>query len=138
MEILFIRNDQNLIFKHKSLLIPGKRKEKQLQNRFTPNIIKGEIVKNRRLLNFIKLYFDLSSMSNYLTSKSDEINLEKLTSGKFSSVLNLKKVNDIRYINKFFETVNKILPNSKPRPTVIRIEEEHDLDLVLRILHHLA
>ncbi|MBA31868.1 MAG: sugar transferase [Chloroflexi bacterium] len=112
MEILFIRNDQNLIFKHKSLLIPGKRKEKQLQNRFTPNIIKGEIVKNRRLLNFIKLYFDLSSMSNYLTSKSDEINLEKLTSGKFSSVLNLKKVNDIRYINKFFETVNKILPNS--------------------------
>ena len=62
--------------------------------------------------NFINLYFDLSLTSNYLTSTSDQINLEKLTFGKFSSILNLKKVNDIRYINKFFETVNTILPNS--------------------------
>jgi len=58
------------------------------------------------------LNFDLSSRSNYLTSTSDQINLEKLTFGKFSSIINLKKVNDIRYINKFFETVNAILPNS--------------------------
>ena len=58
------------------------------------------------------MYFDLSSRSNYLTSILDQINLEKLTFGKFSSILNLKKVNDIRYINKFFETVNTILPNS--------------------------
>ena len=112
MGILFIKNEQNLIFKPKSSLIPGKQKEKKLQNRFTSNIVKGEIVNNRRLSNFIKLYFDLSSMSNYLTSTSDEINLEKLTFGKFSSILNLKKVNDIRFINKFFVTVNKILPNS--------------------------
>ena len=58
------------------------------------------------------MYFDLSSKANYLSYSSDQINLEKLTSGKFSSILNLKKVNDIRYINKFFETVNTILPNS--------------------------
>ena len=32
---------------------------------------------------------------------------QNLTHGKFSSIINLKKVNDIRYINKFFETVKK-------------------------------
>ena len=112
MNILFIENDQNLIYKNKGSLIFGKEKEKQLHHRFKLNIFKGEFVKNRTLSNFIKLYFKLSSKNNYMTSTSGEINLGKITSGKFSSILNLKKVNDIRYINKFFETVNKILPNS--------------------------
>ncbi len=112
MGILLINNEQDLIFKSKKSFVVSKKKEKKLQNSFASNTIKGEIVSNSRLSNFIKLYFDLSSKSNYLTPTSDEINLEKLTLGKFSSILNLKKVNDIRYINKFFETANKILPNS--------------------------
>ena len=112
MGILLIKNEQDLIFKSKSSFVVSKKKEKKLQTSFASNTIKGEIVTNRRLSNFIKLYFDLSSKSNYLTPTSDEINLEKLTLGKFSSILNLKKVNDIRYINKFFETANTILPNS--------------------------
>ena len=87
------------------------QKEIETQNNFASNIAKSEIASNPKLLKFIKFYFDLSS-NNYLTSTSDQINLEKLVFGKFSSILNLKKVNDIRYINKFFETVNIILPKS--------------------------
>ena len=112
MLILLIKNEQDLIFKSRSLLIKGKRKEKELNNNFVSNSVKREIGNNTKLSNFIKLYFDLSSKNNYLTSTSDEINLENLTYGKFSSILNLKKINDIRYINKFFETINTILPNS--------------------------
>ena len=112
MEILLIKNEQDLIFKSKSSLILGKHKIKQSNNSFAYNSVVREIGANRKLSNFINLYFDLSLRSNYLTSISDQINLEKLTFGKFSSILNLKKVNDIRYINKFFETVNTILPNS--------------------------
>ena len=126
---LLIKNNQDLIFKSKNSFVIGKQKqkEKQLNNSFSSNSVKSqltwkswhlcpdtstEIGNNPKLSNFIKLYFDLSSKGNYLSSTSDQINLEKLTSGKFSSILNLKKVNDIRYINKFFETVNTILPNS--------------------------
>ena len=126
---LLIKNNQDLIFKSKNSFVIGKQKqkEKQLNNSFSSNSVKSqltwkswhlcpdtstEIGNNPKLSNFIKLYFDLSSKANYLSSLSDQINLEKLSYGKFSSILNFKKVNDIRYINKFFETVNTILPNS--------------------------
>ena len=112
MEVLLIKNEQDLIFKSKSSSILRKYKKQQLNNSLTFNPVESDVVANPKLSNFINLYFDLSSRSNYLTSTSDQINLEKLTFGKFSSILNLKKVNDIRYINKFFETVNTILPNS--------------------------
>ena len=112
MEVLLIKNEQDLIFKSKSSSVLRKHKKKQRNNSLTFNPVESDIVANPKLSNFINLYFDLSSRSNYLTSTSDQINLEKLTFGKFSSILNLKKVNDIRYINKFFETVNTILPNS--------------------------
>ena len=112
MSVLLIKNENNLIFKHDSSSIKTNPKENKIKNNFTSDIIKDEITINQKLLNYIKLYFNLSSMSNYLTSISDEIHLESLTFGKFSSIINLKKVNDIRYINKFFEAVNKILPNS--------------------------
>ena len=112
MEVLLIKNEQDLIFKSKSSSVLRKHKKKQRNNSLTFNPVESDIVANPKLSNFINLYFDLSSRSNYLTSISDQINLEKLTFGKFSSILNLKKVNDIRYINKFFETVNTILPNS--------------------------
>jgi lipopolysaccharide/colanic/teichoic acid biosynthesis glycosyltransferase/ribosomal protein L33 len=112
MEVLLIKNEQDLIFKSKSSSILRIHKKKQRNNSFTFNSVEKDIVANPKLSNFINLYFDLSSRSNYLTSTSDQINLEKLTFGKFSSILNLKKVNDIRFINKFFETVNTILPSS--------------------------
>ena len=112
MEVLLIKNEQDLIFKSKSSSVLRKHKKKQPINSFTFNPVESDLVANPKLSNFINLYFDLSSRSNYLTSISDQINLEKLTFGKFSSILNLKKINDIRYINKFFETVNTILPNS--------------------------
>ena len=112
MEVLLIKNEQDLIFKSKSSSILRKHKKKQRNNNLIFNPVESDIVANPKLSNFINLYFDLSSRSNYLTSTSDQINLERLTFGKFSSILNLKKVNDIRYINKFFETVNTILPNS--------------------------
>ena len=112
MEKLLIKDKQDLIFKSKTPLFPEKHKKNQLNDKFTFDSVTREIQANRRIYNFIKLYFDLSSKSNYVTSTTNEINLERLSSSKFSSIINLKKVNDIRYINKFFETVNTILPNS--------------------------
>ena len=111
MQTLLIRDEHDLIFKPK-LLVSEKHKQKRLKNKFVFLFWHNRSDANRKIFNFIKSYFDLSSKSNYLTSTTNEINLEKLTPGKFSSIINLKKVNDIRYINKFFATVNTILPNS--------------------------
>ena len=79
---------------------------------FTSDLFKKYIGNNIELTNFIKTHFDLSLGATNLILSSDIHNLEKLDNGKFSSIINLKKVNDIRYINKFFEAVNKTLPNS--------------------------
>ncbi|MDC3366074.1 sugar transferase [Flavobacteriaceae bacterium] len=110
MGILLINTEQDFVFKSKTSSISRKKKEIKLQNNFVSKIYTSEIGINTELLNFIKLYFDLSSSSGYLISNSCEINLEKLALEKFSSILNLKKINDVRYINKFFETVNAIMP----------------------------
>jgi len=110
MQALLITNNQDLIFKSKRSFTLGKKIEEPLQNNFVANTIKGNVVTDRELSNFIKQHFDLSSKSNYLTSTSHKINLENLTFSKFTSILNFKTNNDIRYINKFFETVNETLP----------------------------
>ena len=67
---------------------------------------------NIQLSNFIKKSFNPSFKTKYLTSNYDECDLAKLKVAKYSSIINLKKVNDIRYINKFFENINEALPDS--------------------------
>ena len=112
MTVLLIKNNDNLIFKSKNLSSPQQLKEKNLYSIFTSELFKKHVGKNSKLSNFIKKHFNLSLDNNYLISTSNEYNLENLDIGKFSLIINLKKVNDIRYINKFFETVNRALPNS--------------------------
>lgn len=102
MDVLVIRNDQDLIFSPKS---------REKKSDLALSRVKSKLVSNPKLLKFISRYFD-GSADNYLTSTSDQVKLENLRNNEFSSILNLKRVNDIRYINKFFETVNSILPHS--------------------------
>ena len=111
MSVLLIKTNDNLVFESKVLDFHQKIKKKDLYSIFDSDLFKKHIGKNIVLTNFIKKNFDLSLKTNYLTSTSNEYNLGKLDSTKFSSIINLKKVNDIRYINKFFETVNSSLPS---------------------------
>ena len=132
MEVLLIKNEQDLIFKSKSSSFLRKHKNKQRNNSLNFNPVKSDIVANPKLSNFINLYFDLSLTSNYLTSTSDQINLEKLNFGKFSSILNLKKVNDTRYINKFFETVKEATGKDLKAPKQLEkfVDKEEKFDIL--------
>ncbi len=112
MSVLLIKNNDNLVFKSEILSSLQQLKKKNLHNIFVSDLFKKHVGKNIKLSNFIKKHFDLSLDNNYLISTSNEYNLENLDIGKFSLIINLKKVNDIRYINKFFETINTALPNS--------------------------
>ena len=75
-------------------------------------IILKELNYNDKVLMFIKKHFNFCMKTNFFTSTSTQFNIEKISINQYSSIINLKKINDIRYINKFFEAVNLKLPNS--------------------------
>ena len=60
MEVLLIKNEQDLIFKSKSSSVLRNHKKKQRNNSLTFNPVGRDIVANPKLSNFINLYFDLS------------------------------------------------------------------------------
>jgi lipopolysaccharide/colanic/teichoic acid biosynthesis glycosyltransferase len=47
----------------------------------------------------------------FLTSTHTRFNIDRLTAGKYNKIVNLKRINDIRWINKYFESVNAKLPD---------------------------
>lgn len=83
----------------------------QMQSEIS-DLVLSEVDQNTEVLDFIKKYFDFCLETNYITSTSTKFNIEKLGDNEFSGIVNLKKINDTRYINKFFESVNAALPNS--------------------------
>jgi hypothetical protein len=60
---------------------------------------------------FIGQHCDLSSPKLLVVSTTTRFNIELQPDNFFEKIVNLKRVNDIRYINKFFESVNRKLPN---------------------------
>ncbi|ALO15747.1 UDP-glucose:undecaprenyl-phosphate glucose-1-phosphate transferase [Salinivirga cyanobacteriivorans] len=60
----------------------------------------------------INKYFDLTADDYTILSTTTRFNVLKLPDDSFSAIANLKRINDIRYVNKFFEAVNtKICTN---------------------------
>jgi lipopolysaccharide/colanic/teichoic acid biosynthesis glycosyltransferase len=65
---------------------------------------------SEEVLNLINRYFDFSKDNFTILSTTTRFNVMKLAEDCFCCIANLKRTNDIRYINKFFEAVNiKIL-----------------------------
>ena len=75
-------------------------------------LIFKEVNNNSDVTSFIKKYFDLCQDETFITSTSTPFNIDRLKNNSISGIVNLKKVNDARFINKFFESINKKLPNS--------------------------
>ena len=92
-------------------LFTSLKDDKFKQDQLDELILKN-VPDNEGLLSFIKKYIDLYSDNNHITCTSTLFNLKKLYFKEYSSIINIKKINDVRYINKFFEGVNKILPDS--------------------------
>jgi lipopolysaccharide/colanic/teichoic acid biosynthesis glycosyltransferase len=63
---------------------------------------------NKGVIDFIEQYVDLNNDSNLIISSTNKLNI-KLNNQKITSLINLSKVNNIRFINKFFECVNERL-----------------------------
>lgn len=59
---------------------------------------------------FIAKYMDVGNPKTLTLSTTTRFNIEQLPPERFNGLINLHQINDIRYINKFFETVNARIP----------------------------
>ncbi len=76
-----------------------------------PENIKETIIEESSIEVFQFLYenIDLSVPNYSLLSTTTRFNVDKLPEKAYLKIVNLKRINDIRFINKFFESVNRKL-----------------------------
>lgn len=60
--------------------------------------------------NYIEEYVNLQSERTFLTATTTRFNFSKLDIGKYGNIVNINLINDVRWLNKFFEVINTILP----------------------------
>ncbi|GAB4301437.1 MAG: hypothetical protein Kow0098_29570 [Ignavibacteriaceae bacterium] len=61
------------------------------------------------VLSFIEKYISLGTDNTRIMETASRFNVETIEEGKLDFFVNLKRINDIRYLNKFFEAVNRKL-----------------------------
>jgi lipopolysaccharide/colanic/teichoic acid biosynthesis glycosyltransferase len=59
---------------------------------------------------FISKHIALTSGSTFLTKTSIKFNIDKIPRGQYQNIVNLKRINTIRRINKFFNAVSNKIP----------------------------
>lgn len=76
-----------------------------------PENIKETIVEESSLevFQFISENIDLNIPDYSILSTTTQFNIDKLQENIYLKIVNLKRINDIRFINKFFESVNRKL-----------------------------
>jgi lipopolysaccharide/colanic/teichoic acid biosynthesis glycosyltransferase len=71
-------------------------------------IITGEA--SEAVYEFIQKYADVGDPANIVLATTTKFNVDNLPAESYQSIINLKRINNIRRINKFFESVNDRLP----------------------------
>ena len=65
---------------------------------------------NQDAYHYIFNYAKIESPETLIVSTTSRFNIDTQLKDKFESIVNLKRINDIRYVNKFFESANAKLP----------------------------
>jgi len=66
---------------------------------------------DQETFNFIRKYFSQKKIHTLITSTTTVFNIYNQSRPKYEVIINLKRINDIQFINKFFEAVNSKLNN---------------------------
>ncbi|MCF8304663.1 MAG: sugar transferase [Bacteroidales bacterium] len=64
----------------------------------------------KKVYNFIREFVGLCTTKTLVVSTTTRFNIENQPQEQYENIVNLKRINDIRRINKFFEAVNAKLP----------------------------
>ncbi|MFN3554412.1 MAG: sugar transferase [Bacteroidales bacterium] len=86
-----------------SLSIPFRKREEQL-SRIERSIVSEA---GRNVLQMISSFVDVNHDKTHVFSTTTIFNINKLEQDETRAVVNLKRINDIRRINKFFEALNE-------------------------------
>jgi len=76
------------------------------------DFVKQAIIEERgqEVFDFFEKHIDVQGNRILCVATTTRFNIEFQPSDYFRKIINLKRINDIQYINKFFETVNRRLP----------------------------
>ncbi len=87
-------------------------KEVRFVNDEVRDFMTGYIIKHQgnELLDFLQEHAGLFLSSTLLINTIERFNIEKVSKTRYSTIINLHQVNDIREINMFFATINERLP----------------------------
>jgi len=67
-------------------------------------------LQGKELLDFLQENAELFLSSTLLINTTERFNIEKVSKTRYSTIINLHQINDIREINTFFATINERLP----------------------------
>lgn len=60
---------------------------------------------------YFKEFIDENDQNTVIVNSKDRVDFDVFLNLKYNSIVNFHKINDIRYINKYFEKVNSLLPD---------------------------
>ncbi len=111
-------NTTTLLKQTKTRLTLVKRRNRHIEPMKTSKYIEkvnlNQLVKEQfgdEPYTFLSQYVNFEQEDTFVEATTTRFNMLKIPAGKYSSIVNLSRVNDIRWINKFFETVNSKLDN---------------------------
>jgi lipopolysaccharide/colanic/teichoic acid biosynthesis glycosyltransferase/transposase-like protein len=82
--------------------------QKDKESSYLKNKLLFEKFSDPDVFHYLENFIDFSDKRQLIISDENSIKLDEAV--KFESVIALKRINDVRYINKFFEKVNSKLP----------------------------
>jgi lipopolysaccharide/colanic/teichoic acid biosynthesis glycosyltransferase len=85
--------------------------EKNGRKKYTMSVSRKQIIEetNEEVYNYISQFVDTSAPETCIVSTTTRFNIANQPDDTFDSLINFHRINDIKYINKFFEAVNEKL-----------------------------
>jgi len=93
-------------FKDVVLSPMSRRYKKLLEQRESAILVEID----QQAFDYIFSHADIESAETLIVSTTSRFNIDTQLKRDFKSIVNLKRINDIRYLNKFFESANAKLP----------------------------
>ncbi len=84
--------------------------------------------------NFLGKYVDLKSDKTKLMITTTNFNIESMDGSSSQAIINLKKINDIRFVNKFQEAINEKLPMGGTYIGFVETQEQRKYRLLKKFI----
>ncbi len=105
---LNLRNSGKRAFQQTSGISATKKAIPKYDFQLRRDYLKNEI--GDEAFNFVVNYSAVDSPNTLITATTTSFNIDAQIQHEFECILNVKRVNDFRFVNKFFESVNAKLP----------------------------